>query len=139
MARDIEAARIHFGYASLDLFGVSYGTRLAFEYLRRYPQTAHAVVLDSVSSPPFRLFETGLLARHEALEELFLACAEESACQQNFPELEAKFEWVYAQLEEQPITMVDQQLDGDGFVGTLISNVTFVPSGGCSSRDFRVG
>ena len=123
MARDIEAARIHFGYTSLDLFGVSYGTRLAFEYLRRYPQTTHAMVLDSVSSPPFRLFETGLRARQEALEELFLACEEESACQQNFPELEAKFEWVYAQLEEQPITMVDQQLDGDGFVGALISNV----------------
>lgn len=129
MARDIEAARIHFGYAALDLVGTSYGTRLALEYLRLYPNTSHAVALDSVWPPSYRLFETQLVARSEALEAVFVTCAEDPACQVEFPELEQTFEELYALLEESPVAVDGGSMDGDAFVSTLVATVlSFIPA-----------
>ena len=46
--RDLETVRARLGYAQLSVYGVSYGTRVALEYLRQYPEGARAVVLDGV-------------------------------------------------------------------------------------------
>src|SRR5260221_2307396 len=43
---DLDKVRAALGYASVDLYGSSYGTRVAELYMRRYPQRTHAVVLD---------------------------------------------------------------------------------------------
>ncbi len=45
--RDLEAVRQALGSPPLDLVGVSYGTRVAQQYLRRYPGAVRSVVLDS--------------------------------------------------------------------------------------------
>ncbi len=128
MARDIEAARTQFGYESLDLLGVSYGTRLALEYLRLFPKTSHTVALDSVWPPQYRLFETSLVARNEAVDELFAACDGDDQCQEDFPDLETQFESVYSELEAKPLGMDDDSMDGDSFVGLLVSTIlSFYP------------
>lgn len=48
-ADDIEAVRVALGYGRINLWGASYGTRLALEYLRRHGDHARAVVLDGVA------------------------------------------------------------------------------------------
>lgn len=45
---DIEAARRAIGVDQLTLFGVSYGTKVAVAYARRYPSQVERLVLDSV-------------------------------------------------------------------------------------------
>ncbi|MFI4969663.1 MAG: alpha/beta fold hydrolase, partial [Lysobacterales bacterium] len=44
---DLEALRQALGAPQFDLVGVSYGTRVAQQYLRRYPDAVRSVVLDS--------------------------------------------------------------------------------------------
>ncbi len=44
-------ARARSAIATIDLYGASYGTRVAELYMRRYPQRTHAVILDGVTYP----------------------------------------------------------------------------------------
>ena len=46
-AIDLENLRVALGVDKLTLFGVSYGTQVAQEYVRRYPTQTAAVILDS--------------------------------------------------------------------------------------------
>jgi pimeloyl-ACP methyl ester carboxylesterase len=48
---DIEAIRQAAGYEKLVLYGTSYGTKVALEYARRYPQHVASLVLDSTETP----------------------------------------------------------------------------------------
>jgi pimeloyl-ACP methyl ester carboxylesterase len=52
---DVDAIRIALGYDRINLWGGSYGTRVAQEYLRRYPQHVRAVVLDGAAPPAMRV------------------------------------------------------------------------------------
>ena len=45
---DLDAVRAAIGAAQVNLVGVSYGTRVALEYLRRHPAATRSVVLDGV-------------------------------------------------------------------------------------------
>jgi pimeloyl-ACP methyl ester carboxylesterase len=47
VAADIEAVRRRLRVPRIALYGVSYGTRVALEYARRYPQHTERVILDS--------------------------------------------------------------------------------------------
>jgi pimeloyl-ACP methyl ester carboxylesterase len=46
-ADDIEALRVRLGVPRIALYAVSYGTRVAVEYARRYPQRVERMILDS--------------------------------------------------------------------------------------------
>jgi pimeloyl-ACP methyl ester carboxylesterase len=46
--RDLEQVRLTLGIERWNLYGVSYGTRIAQHYLRRYPKSARALILDGV-------------------------------------------------------------------------------------------
>jgi pimeloyl-ACP methyl ester carboxylesterase len=48
---DMEAIRGQLGVEKLTLFGVSYGTELAIDYARAYPQHVERLILDSVVDP----------------------------------------------------------------------------------------
>ena len=45
---DLESVRAALGDPRIDLYGASYGTRVAQQYLRRYPQHTRALILDGV-------------------------------------------------------------------------------------------
>jgi pimeloyl-ACP methyl ester carboxylesterase len=60
--RDIEAVRQALGYGRIAVFGVSYGTKVALEYARAYPDRVERLLLDSVLSPDRNdPFETDVL------------------------------------------------------------------------------
>ena len=46
-ADDLEALRMRLGVPQIALYAVSYGTRVALEYARRYPQQVERMVMDS--------------------------------------------------------------------------------------------
>ncbi|MEY2513338.1 MAG: hypothetical protein QOJ89_696 [bacterium] len=50
-AEDVEALRIRLGVPKIALFAVSYGTRVAIEYARRYPERVDRMILDSPVTP----------------------------------------------------------------------------------------
>ena len=59
---DLERVRAALGYERIDLYGISYGTRVAQQYLRRFPARVRALILDGVV-PPQRALGPGGRAR----------------------------------------------------------------------------
>lgn len=87
-AADIEAIRTAFGYEQLNLWGISYGTKLALTAMRDYPTSFRRVVLDSVYPLEANLY-TELPANFDrALETLFTHCQNDMLCNRTYPNLE---------------------------------------------------
>lgn len=110
-AADINDLRIALGYEQVNLYGVSYGTRLALTVMRDYPEGVRAVILDSVYPP--EIDDIGLTPESfvGALEALFALCAEDATCSAVFPDLADAFYEMIELLNESPVT-----LDGEDTV-----------------------
>ena len=83
-AQDLEDVRRALGAPALDLIGVSYGTRMAQQYLTHYPDAVRSVVLDSSVPNTLALGESFAETLDEALKLQFARCTAEPACKQRF-------------------------------------------------------
>jgi pimeloyl-ACP methyl ester carboxylesterase len=66
--RDLDAVRVALGYETINLYGGSYGTRVAQHYLRRYPAHTRTVILDGVVPPQMTLGASLALDAQDALQ-----------------------------------------------------------------------
>lgn len=96
-ARDIEQVRRALGYGEINLWGGSYGSRLAQAYARAFPARLRALVLDGVAAPD-QVIPAGGRDSQAALEALFRQCGADPACRRAFPALRAEFAALVAQL-----------------------------------------
>jgi pimeloyl-ACP methyl ester carboxylesterase len=104
-ATDVHALIQALGYKQVNLYGVSYGTRLALTVMRLFPAALRSVVLDSTVSPQFNLF-TGLApAAGRAFDVLFQGCATDPHCNATYPHLQAVFSQLVTDLNTRPITL----------------------------------
>ena len=58
---DLEALRVALGYSQLNLYGISYGSRVAQHFVRRFPDSTRTVVLDGVAAPQVALGPGGAI------------------------------------------------------------------------------
>ncbi|CAN5269309.1 alpha/beta fold hydrolase [soil metagenome] len=100
---DLDRARAALGYAQLNLYGVSYGTRVAQHYLRRFPDHSRTVILDSVVPMDIPLGPRLSVDAQAALELVFARCAAEAACAERFPDLPDAFAAIRKRLEDGPV------------------------------------
>lgn len=107
--RDLEDIRAALGYEQIDLYGVSYGTRVAQHYLKRYPARVRAMVLDGVVPPELALGPHIPLEAQRALDAIFGRCAASAACNEAFPSLREEFAALRRRLQQSPmeITLAD--------------------------------
>jgi pimeloyl-ACP methyl ester carboxylesterase len=83
---DLDAVRAALGYERINLWGGSYGSRVALEYLRRHPERVRSVVLDSVAPPSMRISLDVWAARDAALDAIIDACKRSAACAAAHPD-----------------------------------------------------
>lgn len=102
---DLEALRQELGYPSLNLLGVSYGTRVAQHFARRYPASTRTLVLDGVVPPQLPLGPDIALEAQRALDNIFARCADEPACNQRFPDIRQAFASLLLRLTESPVAV----------------------------------
>ena len=99
---DLEDVRRALGVAQFNLVGVSYGTRVALEYLRRHPASTRTVVLDSVVPPRLSLGNEHAQNLEAAVDAQFARCATDPGCAQRFGSPRARLDELLQQLREQP-------------------------------------
>jgi pimeloyl-ACP methyl ester carboxylesterase len=104
--RDLERVRETLGYATWNLYGISYGTRVAQHYLRRYPERTRSVILDGVVPPTLALGPRVSLDAQAALDLVFTRCAADEACATRFPDLATRFDELGAALTERPLEIM---------------------------------
>ena len=83
-AHDLEAVRIALGAPTFDLVGVSYGTRMAQQYLMRYPDGVRSAVLDSVVPNEVVLAADFAANLERALKLQFAHCVQTPPCAKAF-------------------------------------------------------
>ena len=81
---DLELLRQTLGYERINIYGVSYGTRVAQHYLRRFPQHARTLILDGVVPPELSLGADMALDAEHALDRILARCAHETDCHNRF-------------------------------------------------------
>ena len=119
-AADVKDILTALGYQKVDLFGASYGTRLAQVVMRDYPGIVRSSVVDSVVPIEAKLFNEDPAAYDGDLQTLFDSCATDQTCHAAYPNLETDFWALVSKLDANPVSVTSPRLDGGG---TLTENV----------------
>jgi pimeloyl-ACP methyl ester carboxylesterase len=94
--------RLALGYQQVNLWGGSYGTRLAQHYARLFPASVRALVLDGVAAPD-QVIPAGGRDAQAALDTTFGQCERDAACARAFPALRAEFAALAEKLARAPV------------------------------------
>jgi pimeloyl-ACP methyl ester carboxylesterase len=88
--RDFEAIRAQLGAEKVNIWGASYGTRAALEYMRQYPERVRTAVLDGLAPPDMVLPISFALDADAALKSLAEVCVRDERCRTRYPDFEAR-------------------------------------------------
>lgn len=104
-AADVNDLRVALGYAEWNLYGVSYGTRLALTVMRDFPVGVRSAILDSVYPPQVDIDAELAGNAERAFDLLFDRCAADAGCNAAYPDLKTVFYDTVAQLDANPRTV----------------------------------
>ena len=97
--RDLDAVRRALGAPQLNLVGISYGTRVAQQYARAYPESTRSLVLDGVVPNSMVLGQEHARNLEQALAAQFERCRAEPSCVDALGDPAARLAEVRATLE----------------------------------------
>ena len=101
--QDLDRVRAVLGYQSINLYGVSYGTRVAQHYARRFPRQIRSLILDGVVSPQLALGPAVALNAEQALSRILARCAKEPACHKQFGDPQVYYQSLRDSLPKHPV------------------------------------
>ena len=101
-AADVHDLILALGYKQANLYGVSYGTRLALTTMRLYPSVIRSVVLDSTYPPQKNRTDLPSTAQH-VFNVLFQGCAADANCTTLYPHLDTVFYQLITDLNASPV------------------------------------
>lgn len=103
IAADLESLRLALGATQLNLYGNSYGTRVAQEMLRRFPASVRSTVMDGpvpageVQEPSFGALFT------RAAQATFDWCERDAGCRATYPNAAARFTETLGRLDREQV------------------------------------
>jgi pimeloyl-ACP methyl ester carboxylesterase len=137
-AADINDLRLALGREQVNLYGVSYGTRLALTVMRDFPTAVRSAVLDSPVPLQVDLYTGAFSGAQRALDLVFEGCAADRACRAAYPDLRQTFYDLVARLNADPLPFTSQNaatgrsepavLTGDDLVGALFDILYVTPA-----------
>ncbi len=123
VARDVQDLRTALGLERFDLFGVSYGSRVAFSVLRAHAAGVRAVVLDSVWPPEATWAEGGPKPLADAAHLILAQCAATRACRTRFPHAATELAAFATRLLTGPVTVKERTYTADDLGGFLMDRL----------------
>jgi pimeloyl-ACP methyl ester carboxylesterase len=103
--QDLDRVRAALGYERINLYGVSYGTRVAQHYLRRFPQRTRTIILDGVVPPQLALGPETALNAEQALTRILARCVSNTECHKQFGDPAAAYHTLRSSLQTHPVTV----------------------------------
>ncbi len=133
---DLDAVRAQLGAGQINLWGASYGTRAALDYLRQYPQHVRTAVLDGVAPPDMALPASFSIDADASLAALAAACAADARCRERYPDVDARIGALLARADagfdvdvRHPLTGEPQRLHVDRrLLASLLRIPMYVPT-----------
>jgi pimeloyl-ACP methyl ester carboxylesterase len=130
--RDIEAIRDVLDAEQIDLFGMSYGTRLAQAYIRAYPQRVRAAAFIGAVSMDGKSPLSHARNAELALQAIFEDCERDARCASAFPDLRSEWESLHDLLQQSKLvvgTGSERKMIGVGPFMEAFRTLLIVPSG----------
>jgi pimeloyl-ACP methyl ester carboxylesterase len=140
-AADLADLRVALEVDEWNLYGTSYGTRLALATVRSHPSGIRSAILDSVYPPGVGGLNDVDRKADRSFRALFDACTANAACAAAYPDLEGTVEAVVQQFNETPFEgtvdlgdpfgTVPLVITGDDLVAGLflaLYDTTLIPS-----------
>lgn len=132
--QDAEAVRRVLGAERINLVGASYGTRVALDYLRQFPQAVRRVVLDGVAPPDMVLPASFAVDAQTAFDALLAWCEGDADCRRRHPQLRAQWQGLRAALPREvtlthPVTGRDEAVTlTAGMLAGLVRAPLYAPA-----------
>ncbi len=107
--RDLDRVREALGYDRINLYGVSYGTRVAQQYLRHFASRTRSVVLDGVVPTELFLGAAMALDAEHSLERILGRCAQQRECRARLGDPEQDYHSLWTMLKSRavPVSVAD--------------------------------
>lgn len=112
-ADDVHDMKVALGVDKIDLHGISYGTRLALEIVKRHADDIHATIIDGVMPPDVPVMGMFPVAMDTILSRTFNACKADTKCNATYPDLDGQMTQLKAKLDKTPFKAHDFQYDED--------------------------
>ena len=127
IASDLNDLRMALGHEKLNLWGISYGTRLALAGMRDYPEGIRSVILDSTVPIQASQYIEAIPNALYAFNLLFDSVAADPKANAAYPDLKAVFYDVFERLNKTPVLIpakhpmtnqaINLRLTGEVFIG----------------------
>jgi pimeloyl-ACP methyl ester carboxylesterase len=115
-AADVNDLRLALGYKEFNLYGISYGTRLALTVMRDFPDGIRSVILDSTVPLQVDLYGRIPANADRAFKVFFQGCLKNRPCNAAYPNLDKVFYDLVAKLNSDPAAItVRQPITGKKF------------------------
>jgi pimeloyl-ACP methyl ester carboxylesterase len=127
IASDLNDLRLALGYEKINLWGISYGTRLALATMRDHPEGIRCAILDSTVPIQVSQYLEAIPNAMHAFNLLFDAAAADPKANAAYPDLRAVFYEVFDRLNKKPALIpakhpmtnqaIELRLTGEVFIG----------------------
>ncbi|MBC7871325.1 MAG: alpha/beta fold hydrolase [Chitinophagaceae bacterium] len=125
-AADVEAIITALGYEQINLFGISYGTRLALVVMRDFPEIVRSAVIDAVYPLDVDAYAELTPNADRAFNTLFNACAQDDACATTYTHLDKVFYDTVERLNTTPELVTFQDIYTEEERDVLVTGDTLI-------------
>lgn len=113
-------------YSQWNLYGVSYGTRVALEVMRTKPVHIRSSILDSVYPSDKHGLLTWPAVINNAIQMIFERCDNDKACHANYPDLREQFKTVLRKLKYTSLYLQMPDYYSDGALDIYLNDSRFI-------------
>lgn len=103
---DLDEVRQALGYQQINLYGTSYGSRVAQVYMQRHSSSLRAVAIKGIVPPSMASPESHARAGEAAWTNLVARCKKDPNCARTFPTVDADFRQLLARLDQAPVLIL---------------------------------
>lgn len=134
--QDLDDVRRAIGAEKINLMGISYGTRVAQQYARRYPAHTRTLTLDGIVPNSLVLGNDHARNLEKSLDMQFARCRESKACVDKFGDPRTRLNALMATLASDPPTVTyrdaitgesKQEKMSPGHIATLARMFAYAP------------
>ena len=124
-AKDIHDLLAALNIDEANIYGESYGSRLALTLARDFPQHVRALILDGVLPLHVKRLEAHAPNGYRAITELFADCSADADCNRAYPNLRASFYSALRRMNHEPVDIQKTDMDhpiattGDDFASEI--------------------
>ena len=110
-AHDLQDLLVALEIDKVNVYGYSYGSRLALTFARDFPQRIRALILDGVLPLQVNILEALAPNGNQSIARIFSSCAADADCWRAYPSLSASFGDVLATLNRRPAAVQTEDYD----------------------------